>query len=96
MKIMKQVAFEFLKENKTAPFEKIWENTINELSSDWQMIYKKLDITEIKKLKIGELYTMLTSDGEFVRNEKEEWSLSKFYSFEEVQKMKINVGEMGD
>lgn len=96
MKIMKQVAFDFLEEKKSATFQETWDHVKIELKSDWETIYakEKIDIDAIEKLKIGELYTMFTTDGEFVKSEKDMWTLSHFYSYEQVQKMNINVGEL--
>lgn len=95
METMKQVALEFLLEKKTATFKQTWDHVNKKLKANWNEKYSEKP-EAIEKIKIGELYTMLTSHGDFVKNEKEQWSLSKFYSFEEVQKMKINVGELED
>ena len=96
MRTMNMVAVDFLTETKTSTFKQVWTQVLKELKDDWKEIYEPLSIVDIEKIKIGELYAMLTTDGEFVKNEKDKWSLSKFFSFEEVQKMKINAGDLED
>ena len=90
MKLMKDITIEFLEKKNSASFNEIWEYIKKELESEWESTYnEKLD--DILKLKIGELYLMLTSQGEFIRKSDSTWSLAKFYSHEDLQKMKINV-----
>ncbi|NQZ66099.1 MAG: hypothetical protein HRT99_02650 [Mycoplasmatales bacterium] len=96
MKTMKTVANDFLLNKKTSEFEDIWNEVKKELLDDWKKLYPKTSENEISKVKIGELYSMLTSNGEFIRDTNELWSLSEFYTYEDVQKMKINVGDLGD
>lgn len=94
MKTMKTVAKEFLLNKRTAPFKDVWNQVKAELLTDWTEQYLKASETEIDKIKVGELYTMLTSQGEFIRDTNEQWSLSEFYTYEDVQKMKINVRDL--
>ncbi len=96
MKTMKMVAKEFLLAKKTADFQEVWEKVKGDLLSDWKDQYPKSSDHEIDRAKIGELYSMLTSNGQFIRDTNEKWSLSEFYTYEEVQKMKINVGDLVD
>lgn len=90
MKLMREITVDFLNEKKSATFNEIWEHIKETLSSEWSNSYKAKE-DEINKIKIGELYLMLTAQGEFIRKADETWSLVKFYSFEELRRMKINV-----
>ena len=90
MKLMKDMTIEFLMEKNSASFDDIWTHIKTNLETEWTEAYNaKIDDTF--KLKIGELYLMLTSQGEFIRKADSSWSLAKFYSYEELQKMKVNV-----
>ena len=90
MKLMKDIAIQFLDEKKSASFDDLWAHIKKTLEKEWEESYNS-KIDDIIKSKIGELYLMLTSRGEFIRKVDSTWSLVKFYSFEELQKMKINV-----
>ena len=91
MKVMREVVVEILEQaNGPMAFNTIWEKTQSELSSNW------IDSAKFLRSKMGELYTMLTTNGEFVKDNDDNWSLTKNYTFSEVQKMKINAGELDD
>lgn len=94
MKSIKDIAYNFLKEKEVASFKQIWDASAKELKSYWKVESSDLSVPELEKVKMGELYTMLTTNGEFIRNKDEKWTLAEFYPFSEVQKMKINAVEL--
>lgn len=98
MKVMREVAVELLeKKDESSPviprlhFNEIWAKVVEEIGSKWESENKKF-----VNAKMGELYTMMTTNGEFVKDKDDMWSLTKNYTFSEIQKMKINVGELED
>ena len=95
MKIMKDTVIEFLEQKKAATFDQVWKDLNSKLKSTWQNSYSTKE-DELEKNKIGELYTMLTTNSDFIKDRDQKWSLTKFYTFDEAQKMKINVSELKD
>ena len=93
MKTMESIAYNFLQECKKNTFNEIWEKILFEMQDEWKDSYLHASEKEIHKSKIGELYVILTSKGEFIKLE-DEWTLTEFYSYMDVQKMKINVTEL--
>lgn len=98
MKVMREVAVELLEKKDAAsteiprlPFDAIWQHVNVEIGHKWEGATKKF-----VNAKMGELYTMMTTNGEFVKDKDDMWSLTKNYTFSEIQKMKINVGELED
>lgn len=94
MKAMQQIAYDFLKEKKTATFKQVWDEVSKGRKASWKEEAKTISVPKIEEIKMGELYTMLTTNGQFIRNKDEKWTLSEFYSYDEVQKMKINAVEL--
>lgn len=96
MKTMQEVAYEFLLDKKKAPFNNVWDFVLNTLKKSWIETYPDKTEAKIIEVKIGELYTMLTSDGEFIKDTNDNWTLCKFHTFEDQTKMKINVSGLED
>lgn len=96
MKIMKEIVTELLEKKKNESFENIWEHVKKNSMKEWLSAYADTKESELERNKIGELYTMLTTQGDFVKDNTEKWSLSKNFSYEEVKKMKINIVELED
>lgn len=96
MKTMQEVAYEFLLDNKKAPFNKVWDFVLKTLNVSWKETFPDKSNDKIIEVKIGELYTMLTANGKFIKDTDGNWTLCQFHTFEELAKMKINVSELED
>lgn len=94
MKNMLKVVEEFLKKNKDgATFNEIFDNVKVEMKETWTELFPT-KIKQIEEEKIGELYTLMCVDGRFVRNNEHKWFLVDVMSYDDVKRMKINIGEV--
>ncbi len=95
METMLEIARDFLSngDDKSATFKKIWAEVLKVKKEQWKKDSPKVLVKEIESQKRAELYTLLTVSGEFVKTATDDFALIKNFTFEEVKKMKINVGE---
>ncbi len=95
MQTMLEVVRSFLEgsADMNATFKQIWATVLKEKKDDWKKDSPKVLVKEIESTKKAELYTLLTVSGEFVKTEADKFALVKNYTYDEVKKMKVNVGE---
>lgn len=93
MKLMLTVAFEYLQTKGQATFKQLFDEVKKELKNHWKKSFPNLSADQIDTKKKGELFTYLTTDGRFVMTDNTHWGLMHDYSFEEIKKMKVNIGE---
>lgn len=75
MKLMLQVAFDYLKTHKKASLSNIFQTIKTELKVHWKQSFPELMMEKIEEKKLGELYTYLTTDGRFVMLDKDVWTI---------------------
>ncbi|WP_127942913.1 MULTISPECIES: hypothetical protein [unclassified Mycoplasma] len=88
-----EVVKDLLTEHKTLSFQEIWSSLKKTMAAKWSKNPTDLKSDEFEKKKIGELYYMLTVDGDFVRQNENHWGLTKRLSYEEIKKTRIRVPE---
>lgn len=93
MKNMIDVAYDYLKEKDFASFKDIFTFVANEMNDQWKKTFSEKQFKDSVDDKRAELYTVLSVDGRFVRNNDNQWFLTENFSYEEVKKMRINIGE---
>ena len=95
MKTILEVSREFLvsKDDGIATFKQIWAEVNKEKRQEWKTESPKELIKDIESAKRAELYTLLTISGEFIKTENDKFGLVKDFTYNEVKKMKVNVGE---
>lgn len=90
---MLSVTNNFLEEKETATFNQIYTAVAKALKSEWKKQNPKKLMAEIELDKKAELYTLITISGTFVKVSNSKFGLAKNFTFEEVQKMKVNPDE---
>ena len=93
MKLMLTVAFEFLDNKEQATFKQIFDEVKKELKTHWKKSFPTLTADQIDVKKKGELFTYLSTDGRFVMTDNTHWGLVQNFSFDDIKKMRVNVGE---
>lgn len=94
MKNMLKVVEEFLKKNeKGATFNEIFDHVREEMKQTWKELFPTKLLKNIEDDKIGELYTLMSIDGRFVRNNEQKWFSIETLTFDEVKQMRINASE---
>ncbi len=74
---MKEKAYNFLLNKEKETFFNIFNYVENECRDFWLKRWKK-NFKEIKRAKLGELYVLLTIDGDFKQLLSGDWILSKY------------------
>ncbi|MGL5205394.1 MAG: DNA-directed RNA polymerase subunit delta [Metamycoplasmataceae bacterium] len=65
-------------EEKQFTFQEIFDKVESILSNEWNNNNtRSLNKEELKEIKMGEIYKLLTLDGSFVRHEDNTWSKRK-------------------
>lgn len=98
MKSMLEIAMDVVRENGELSFKDIFNKVKSIKESEWKQDEEGNKLTEEKykgklEKKQGELFTYLTLDGRFVMTNTNVWDLVENHSFENIKKMRINVGE---
>lgn len=94
MKNMMDVVFQYLEKNKDGvQFQTIWAHVQTEMKATWKELFPTRLLKEIEEDKIGELYTLMSIDGRFIRDFESNWYLLEKLSFEQAKQMRINIGE---
>lgn len=93
MKSMHMLVYEYLKEHGKRSFEQIYEHVKSITLPWWKERFTDLDESQIDQIKVGELYTLLSIDGDFSRQNEELWTLTETLTYEELKQSKIKVPE---
>lgn len=90
---MLSITHDFLVEKETGTFNQIYQAVAKELKSDWKKQNPKKLMAEIELDKKAELYTLITVSGYFIKVSNAKFGLAKDFTYEEIQKMKVNSDE---
>lgn len=93
MRTMNLIVYEYLTKHSKKSFDQIYDYVKDELFSSWKERFNNLEEVAIDEIKIAELYTMLTVDGHFTRQNDELWTLTENLTYEELKQSKIKVPE---
>lgn len=93
MKLTLTLVHEFLESKDKATFDEIYATVKKELWNEWVETFNGMTENQIEARKKGELFTYLTTDGRFIMPDNDNWALAKNYSFDEIKKLRINIGE---
>ena len=92
--VMFEFTEELLEKKGSATYEEIFDSLFKECEKIWEQDYADKKMNKIIEFKKGELYTMLTTSGNFIRTPENKWSLTKNFSFDEIQAYKTNIDEI--
>lgn len=93
MKLMITIAHEYLQQKGEATFKQIFDEVKKQQKDVWKQIFVGQTMDKIEIKKGGELHTYLTTDGRFIMTDDKKWALVADFTYEDVQKMKMNIGE---
>lgn len=93
MKLMLTVAYDVLKKRDHATFQELFDAVKEEQKLIWKELFPGELMSKIEVRKMGELFTYLTTDGRFVMIDDSHWTLTENLSHDEVQKLRVNIGE---
>lgn len=90
---MLDVAYDFLKKKESVNFTTLFDHVAEEMKPLWKERFPTVLLKDIYQDKAAEFYTWLSIDGRFIRDNANNWSLIDRYTFDEVKKIRINIGE---
>ena len=90
---MLTITTNFLLEKETATFNQVYQAVAKELKLEWKKQNPKKLMSEIELDKKAELYTLITASGQFIRMSNSKFGLARNFTYEEIQKMKVNQEE---
>lgn len=91
MKLMLEVAYNYLRANKEASLSAVFDNVKKELENHWKNSFPGVTMEKIEEQKLGELYTYLTTDGRFVMLEKNVWTINATLTSQQLLSAKSKV-----
>lgn len=97
-KTMKEIVYDFIKNNGEVEFNKIWDEVESNQKEEWIQKYKPFEKSydKIKEIKVGELYSLLTLEGTFTKKDEKIWVLTEDLSYDELMQSKISIVENND
>ncbi len=93
---MLDISYEILRETEKQTLKQIYAVVAKELKPRWKEEQSNLTVPEIKRIKLGELYKLLTLDGRFLRTKEGSWTLVERYTLEERKSLKLQIKETLD
>ncbi len=88
------IAYEELTKKEKMTLKQLFDVVSKELKPRWKQEQPSLTVPELEKLKLGEMYKLLTIAGKFLRLKDGSWTLIEKYSPEEAGQLKLQVVEM--
>lgn len=88
MKLMLDIAYDYLNEGEPKTFQNIFKVVKNELKGQWKEANPKFLLTQIDGKKMGELYTHLTLDGRFIMIDNNNWTTTKMLTSDQLRSAK--------